>query len=276
MSAVSSLFGNDIEASEEVENEVVDQVMEEAPETIDDEVEEVIEENETSNDMIEPDTEAETEVAETTEDATEKPRQTAPVGAIQAERKKRQEAERKAAEYQKEIESLRKADREANRSDDPYIDSVNERFEQRLFNERLFDSDERAREKHGVEAVAEAAEWAKARMAEDATLRDQFLNSRKPIEFLVDQYQRDQKVTEMLTDEEAYIRRRAVELGFIANADHSAASVEVYDETPAPVIKKTAAKPLPKRGLAGAQSQGRSTDTLTGRNSAVSSLFSKR
>jgi hypothetical protein len=268
MGIVGSLFGND-EASEEVEGEVIEQ--EEAQTA--DPVEEA-EEAEPGH-GVEPQDEPEAEQA--TDETPTTSRQMAPVGAVKAERQKRQEAERKAAEYQAELEKIRAAQRQPDQyNDDPYFNEFREKVRAEMFEERLLDSDERAREKYGPETVAEAAEWAKSRMAVDPTLKASFLASRKPIEMLVEQFQRDQKVSALLTDEEAYIRRRAAELGLFANADHGAASeaVEPIDEpAPAPVSNKPVSKPVPRRSLAGGQSHGRATDVPSGRLSAVSSLF---
>lgn len=269
MGIVGSLFGQD-ETSQEVENEIVDQVEEEVSEPAEDEVEEI---DEPADDHTETEDEAEAE--EASDETPAKPRQMAPVGAVKAERAKRQEAERKAAEYQAELEKIRQANRAPDEySDDPYFDKFREKVRAEMFEERLLDSDERAREKYGADTVAEAAEWAKSRMAADPTLKNSFLNSRKPIEMLVEQYQRDQKVSALLTDEEAYIRRRAAEMGLLANADQSAASEDVEDIAPAALTNKPTAKPLPRRSLAGGQSHGRATDVPSGRLSAVGSLFS--
>ena len=262
MDIVGSLWAKDSEISNEVEEEVEDQVEEQGSSSSEDEVEEV----DQSEDH--PETEATEEAEEASDEAPAKPRNMVPGGAIKAERQKRQEAERKAAEYKQEVEKLRNANRSPDQySDDPYFNEFREKMRAEVFEERLFDSDEMAREKYGDEAVAEAAEWAKSRMvvdektglAADPTLRTKFLASRKPMMTLVEQYQKDQKVSAILTDEEAYIRRRAAELGLLANASHSAAS-ETEEVAPAAVIKTNTAKPLPRRGLAGGQSQGRATE----------------
>jgi hypothetical protein len=268
MGIIGSLFGDENEASPEVENETVDQVVEDTPEP---EMED--EEIESTDDHAEHEDVSEPETGE--DESPAKHRQTmVPVGAVKAEREKRQEAERRAAEYQAQLDHARSLQRQPDEySDDPYFNSFREKVRAEMFDERLLDSDERAREKHGAEMVAEAAEWAKSRMATDPTLKANFLNSRKPMEMIVERFQQDQKVNALLTDEEAYIRRRAAEMGLFA--DHTAASADVEtDEAPAVVTTKPAAKATPRRSLAGGQSQGRATDVPAGRNSAVGSLFS--
>lgn len=266
MAAVNSLFLNDdFEGNEEIETPVEIEM--------EDDGEGFEPETETENE-IEPEHEQEVEQVIQTEVETEQDREPRhiPIGAMLDERDKRKAAEAERAELQRQLDELQKAQAPAHDlySDDPYFDQFRREqealFNRKMFENRLADSDERARERHGEETVREAAIWAKAIMETDKTFEAEFLDSRRPMEMLVEKHQRDRQVSEMMSDPDAWALRRAAELS--AATAHSSVDASV----PTAATNKPAS-PTPPKSITSLTSQGHGTDQPKGRLSAVSSLF---
>ncbi|WP_157220620.1 hypothetical protein [Flavisphingomonas formosensis] len=256
MNSIDSLFSDQSDHKPDEVDEVEDTAEEaEAPEPIEEPSEE-IEPAETV--QIEPQVEAAPKAI--------------PLAAMLDERDKRKEAERKAIELERQLEEIRKANEVQKPdiySDDPYLNDFRERmeaqFERQRFQDRILDSDERAKEKYGAEVVEKAALWAKDRMQDDPAFRTKFLENRRPMEWVVEQHQQETRAAEILSDPDAWVRKRAAELGLIGEA--TGTSPETAENT------QPAAK-APSRSIASFPSQGGISDTLTGKNSAIASLFS--
>ena len=84
--------------------------------------------------------------------------------------------------------------------------------------ERISTSMTFAEKEHGGELIAAAANWAVNRVRnspDGAFFESQIESQRDPIGWVVREYQKDQKVNAVLTDEEAYFRANAQKYGFI-------------------------------------------------------------
>ena len=236
------------------------------------EVEEAVEEAEAPEPVEEPSEEIEPAEAVEIEPQVEAAPKAIPLAAMLDERDKRKEAERKAAELERKLEEVRKANEVQQPdiySDDPYLNDfrqqIQAQFERQRFQDRILDSDERAKEKYGAETVETAALWAKQRMEDDPSFRSKFLDHRRPMEWVVEQHQQETRAAEILSDPDAWVRKRAAELGLIGEATGTSPETA---ETTQPAAK------APSRSIASVPSQGGISDTLTGKNSAIASLFS--
>lgn len=119
-----------------------------------------------------------------------------PLAVLLDEREKRKEYERKLREYE-EREAKRQAEAAPQAIPDPYEDPqgyqsyVNAQIEQREFNLRAQMSGHFAEQKFGKDTVEQAIQWAQTQTA-DPFLGQRVQASPSPVEFVVEQYQREQ------------------------------------------------------------------------------------
>lgn len=182
----------------------------------------------------------------------------APLSALLDERERRQAAER-------ERDELRKAQQrppEPVTVPDPYEDPNGyqafqaQQTQQAALNIRLDLSEDLARGKHGDALVDQARDWALERMAKSPAFNHEVLSHRNPYDFIVQQHQRDQFVSQIQpSDYEAFQAWRAA-------------------QSAAPQPAAQAASPVPPPpSLASATSAGGAASVPTAPGSAYDALF---
>lgn len=130
-------------------------------------------------------------------------------------------------------------------------------------------SETMARDKHGDDTVQTAMDWGAQRAQTDEAFRIDFLKQRHPIDWVVRQQKRDGLMSEVGDDPDAYVRRRAAELGLIAAPDAGAGSPPVPGQQPAP-------KPaVPPRSIAGAPSAGGNRDIAMDDKASMDAIFKR-
>jgi hypothetical protein len=137
-----------------------------------------------------------------------------PLVALLNEREKRQNAEREAAELR-----AWKAEQEAKAAPiqrpDPYEDpdGYNQYVQNQLaaseWKTRAEISGRFAEQRHGKELVEAAVAWAQAEGAKDPTLGQRVMAQASPVEWVVDQYNRDQIYQRISSDPNAYAQFQA-------------------------------------------------------------------
>lgn len=129
----------------------------------------------------------------------------------------------------------------------------------------IFDvSETMAREKHGDDAVASAMEWALQRAEQSPAFAAEYIKQKHPIDWAVKQQKRDTTLNEIGDDADAYVRRRAAELGLIVGAappSQAVAPIPAAIPQPAPTAQPAPA-PLP-RSIASAQAAGSGVGAVT-------------
>lgn len=142
-----------------------------------------------------------------------------PIQALLDEREKRQEAARRAADLEREIQQLRQAQAPQNRPDlyddpDAWAAQQEQQFRERLFEQEARISYRWAAKESGDDVVKAAIDWAGA--TNDPYLQQRFRNSSDPYgEVLVPEYQkyqRDQTLAQFGGDLDAFVRHRSAEL----------------------------------------------------------------
>lgn len=152
--------------------------------------------------------------------------------------------------------------------DDPhgFAAHQNQQVEQRLTQQRFEISDVIARQQHGSEAVDAAGQWAAEKAKSDPSFALSYMQQQHPIDWIVQQHKRDQMMSDIGTDPDEYVRRRAAELGFIQAPAPNAAPA-------AP--QQPVAQPAPPRSLAAAPGAGGVKEIPTGPMGALGSVFTR-
>lgn len=141
-----------------------------------------------------------------------------------------------------------------------------------------------AREKHGDEVVTAAMEWGTQRSTPSnnseseriraAAFAQEFLAQKNPIDWIVKQQKKASVLTDIGDDVDAYVRRRAAELGFTTAAAPAAAS-QPQANAPAsqqPPASAASIAPQPTRSLASQPSAGGLATVPTGQMAAFDAL----
>lgn len=137
----------------------------------------------------------------------------------------------------------------------------------------VFDvSETMAREKHGDEPVAQAMDWALQRAQQSPAFAAEYLKQRHPIDWAVKQHKRDAVMNDVGDDPDAYVRRRAAELGLTGTAPATQAAQPSQAATPQPMAPAPAPA-APPRSLASAPAAGAATSVPTHAVAAVDAIF---
>lgn len=209
--------------------------------------------------------------AEPTPEPTPQPREEdgrfAPISALQDERQKRQDLERQVAEMRAAMAPKPQADQP--KVPDPYDDPAGyarhiEQQQQGEFLRMRFQmSHEMAKQQYGNDEVEAARQWATERASKDPAFDMALGQQAHPMAWIVQQHKRDGLLSQIGEDPDAFVRRRAAELGIGAVPAVPAASAP----TPAPA-------PTPPRSLASAPAAGGGVkDIPTGPMSALDAAF---
>lgn len=188
-----------------------------------------------------------------------------PLTAMLDTRDKLKAAERRLAE-------LEAAQRPQASTPDPYDDPdgfeahINARLQKAEIDTRLNTSNLIARQAHGNDVVQAALNWAAEKASSDPTFEQRMIADQHPVDWVVRQHKRDGLLSEVGDDPDAYVRRRAAELGLIA-PDAGAAVVAVPGQQQA---QKPAAPP---RSIASAAGAGSNREVATGPLSAFGANF---
>jgi len=153
--------------------------------------------------------------------------------------------------------------------DDPhgFAAHQNEHVEQRLVEQRFEISDVIARQQHGSEAVEAAGKWATEKAKADPSFALSYMRQQHPIDWIVQQHKRDAMMSDIGSDPDEYVRRRAAELGFIQAPAPSAAPA---------AQQQPVAQPTPPKSLAAAPGTGGGVkDIPTGPMGALGSVFTR-
>jgi hypothetical protein len=193
----------------------------------------------------------------------------APISALQEERQKRQELERTVAEM-RAAQQLKPQPAEQPKVPDPYDDPqgyrqfIQNETREQLLQERFRMSQEMARTQYGAETVDAAKAWAQDRASRDPAFDMALSQQAHPIAWIVQQHKKDGLMAEIGTDPDAYVRRRAAELGIGAVPATPAAPVAVPQSAPAPTPRSLVSAPA---------AGGAVKDIPTGPMSALDATF---
>lgn len=174
-----------------------------------------------------------------------------PISALLDEREKRQRFERELTELRAQRQQPETV---------PSVTADPEAYAQyqrdlvdRTRTSTIFDvSETMAREKHGDAPVQTAMDWALQRSQESPAFAAEYLKQKHPIDWAVRQHKRDALVSQLGDDPDAWVRKRAEELGI------TVAATQAPQGQQAPASPQPAApKPTPPRpSLASAVSAG--------------------
>jgi hypothetical protein len=196
-----------------------------------------------------------------------------PLSVVQAERERRQNAER-------ELETLRKQTAPPppppqqsipDRYDDPegYEAYQAEQQQATILNVKLDLSEDMARGRHGEELVDQAKAWALQRFEQSPAYRQEVLSHRNPYEKAVQDFRRDQVASQVQPDElDEYLAWKASK----ANPAPSTPAPAALAPAPAP---RTAPTP-PPRSIAAAPSAGGPAHVPSGPGQAFAAVFSSK
>lgn len=169
-----------------------------------------------------------------------------PLAVLLDEREKRKEAEKEAAAlkaWRAEQEALRQPQAIPDPYEDPqgYQSYVQSQVQQQAFNLRAEMSGRFAEQKYGKEIVDKAIEWAQQQGAVDPFLGQRVQSSQSPVEFIVEQFNREQFFKQYGSDPSA--------LAALTATQQTAAP------QPSPV-QPAQRQPAPPRSLAAAPNAG--------------------
>lgn len=238
------------------------------------EVETVIEAPEAETTETIETTEAETEVEAVVEaePKVEEPKMV-PLSAIHAEREKAREYREAAQAANARIAEFEA--RQANRTiPDPYDDPtgfaeyqqkfVSQQVAQQIAMQNFSQSAARAVAEHGQAYIDEVADWAGVVAETDPTFEARMFQQSDPAAWVIAQKKRSDMLKEIDTDPDAYVRRRAAELGL------ATAAVETLPVA----IQPTAPKDLGPKSINNAKSR-ESTISATTKEDAFDAIFKK-
>jgi hypothetical protein len=197
-------------------------------------------------------------------EAAERPEHTVPLPKYLDTRDENKELKRRLAELEAKE---RKPDKIPDPVDDPdgfarYADRV---ADSKVTNLKFEMSDQMARTAHGAEVVEKATDWALERAQQDPVFAAQYMREAHPIDWIVRQHKRDGLVSQLGDDPDAYVRRRAAELGLTAPP---------AGEVPKPATEPPAEKPAaPTKSLIDQPSGGGIVTVPIGPTAGIDATF---
>lgn len=184
----------------------------------------------------------------------------APIAALQEERQKRQDAERRVSELEGRQQPAPQP-QAIDPLDDP--DGFNRNIEARIqataAEQRFAMSERFSRKDHGDEAVDKAVSWATQRASTDPVFAASYMRDPDPIGYIVRQHQQADRLALLETDEVAFARSIMERHGL---------TVATATPAPAPVP----AQPTP-RSIASAPSSGGQAEVAMGTQATVDAAF---
>lgn len=183
-------------------------------------------------------------------------------------RDKQKDAERRAADYERQLSEAR-ASQQPQQIPDAFDDPQGfARYQQQHVAEAVtaqkFEmSDLIARQSHGDETVETATAWAMEKAKANPVFAAEYMKERHPIDWIVRQHKRDSLMQQVGEDPDEFVRRRAVELGLTASPPPAVVA-------PQPTV--TAPK-APPRSLVNAPSHGGVSEVPVGRLAGMDTVF---
>lgn len=152
--------------------------------------------------------------------------------------------------------------------DDPagYAAHQKNAIEQSKVETRFEVSDMIARQMHGADKVDQAGQWAAEKAKSDKAFALAYMQQPHPIDWIVQQHQREQMMADIGNDPDAYVRRRAAELGLLTPAP-SAAPVAAQQQQAQPAPPPRSLASLPGNGGGGVK------DVPVGPMAALETVF---
>lgn len=166
------------------------------------------------------------------------------------EREKRQSVEKELRELRERFEQQNaKPLPDFNSDPEGFANHLRSEVQKAALNERFESSQDRASEKHGDETVKAAMDWGMAQANASQAFASEYVQQRHPVDWIVKKYKRDQILTQMGDDPDAFVRKRFAELS--ANP-----AAQPAPQASQPVPQSTPSAPLPTPSLAAAVSAG--------------------
>lgn len=153
------------------------------------------------------------------------------------EQRLREERERELQELRDQMARQQAPQQQPQSFPDPYDDPqgfaqyMQQQTYQAVMMERWNNSNIAAIAAHGEEAVNVARNWAAQHAQTDPAFEQEAMQQANPVDWLVKQHARHARLREFETDEEAFIRRRAAELGLISHSPMAAAPLAQSTQT---------------------------------------------
>lgn len=267
--SIANLFGDKsgAEEAQHEENEVVDQTQEANEPDQSDESEEVVEEpagqTDTSKNQSEP------------EKTTERKDNGhfIPSHVALDWRDQNKEMRRQLAEYERREREAQQRQQIPDPANDPYAYA---QYQQTMFQDQLrqqgLDMSHRfALQQHGQDVVDKATAWAYQKGMSDPSFDFAFSQQADPVAWVIAQYKQNEFVTQAYSDPDAYVKRRAMELGYIQNSETAQQS---GGQAPLNTVATQPAKKLPGGTIASAPSAGKSTEPASG--NAIGRMFNNK
>lgn len=118
-------------------------------------------------------------------------------------------------------------------------------------------SEMNAREKFGDTVVSPAMDWGMKRAEESPAFAAEFIKQPNPIAWIVKQHKQNALMTDIGDDPDAYVKRRALELGLVPATASAVTAQPTTTQAATPVTPQPAPQNLtPTRSLAAAPSAG--------------------
>lgn len=134
-----------------------------------------------------------------------------------------------------------------------------------------------AREKHGDDKVTGAMEWGMQRSQQSPAFAADYLKQKNPIDWIVRQHKQANLITEVGDDPDAWVRKRAEELGYVpkpaAAATTTTPTATATQPAAAPASPQPAPSAAPPRSIATAPSAGGPQQVPTGPLAAFDAVF---
>jgi hypothetical protein len=265
--SIANLFGTSSDSNEPEEEveAVVDQSQEAEEPDQTDQVEEVVEEP--AEPVV---TETQSEPAKSTK--REDKGHFAPINVLLDERERRQTAERELQEYKRREREAQQRQQAPDPGEDPYAFA---QYQQAMFQEQMraqaLDTSYRfALQQEGKELVDKATAWAYEKGMADPAFDFAFTQQHDPVAWVVAQYKQNELLNQVQTDPDAYVRRRAMELGLIPNPE----AVQQASGAPLNTGVTQPTKKLPSGSIASAPSAAKATTPAT--DSPIGRMFNNK
>lgn len=185
-------------------------------------------------------------------------------------RDKQKEADRRAADAERQLAEARASQQQRppvpDAFDDPqgFAAYQQQQVAEAVMGQKFEMSDLMARESHGVEVVESAISWAMTKAQANPAWAEEYKRERHPIDWIVRQHKRDSLMQQVGEDPDEFVRRRAAEMGLIAAPTPSITAVAQPTVT---------APKAPPRSLVNAPSHGGVSETPVGKLAGMDTVF---
>jgi hypothetical protein len=176
------------------------------------------------------------------------------------EKSKRKAAEDRAAALEARIQQFERQQPaqipSIHTDPEAYNQHIQNQIDEARIYERTIFSEVLAKEKYGEELVQAAENWGSQQIQTVPGFLARHRAEAHPIDWLVKQYKRDATIKDLGDDPDAYVRRRAAELGLIGQAPPQTDAPPSQAASPQPASDPPPQAPAPTRSIANATSAG--------------------